>query len=212
METRFKNYLVLLALLLCSAEASAQVASASNANAAFNRRVHDSPEVSQRQRAADSATILLHRVDKDRDERIGRDEFVAAERATADEGFALRDVDGDGLLRRDEIGPERTHPERERPGLDVNIVLYRMCMEAAAGQPPERDDRFAEADLNGDGVLSQFEYSSWLEERAHVQFARLDANQDGVLTPDELTDGFEEREHHRRLALACRELASDGSF
>jgi hypothetical protein len=212
MEMQFKKTLVVLALVLTTAEAAAQAASSANAGAAFNRRISDTQEVSQRQRAADSATILLYRADTNRDERIGRDEFVATERADAEERFALRDIDGDGMLRRDEIGPDRDRPERERPGLDVNIVLYRLCMAMASGEPPVYEDRFAEADLNGDGVLSLFEFSSWLEERAHDQFARLDKNQDGVLTPDELTDSFERRDYHRRLARACRELASDGSF
>jgi len=212
METQGKKLLVALALLMATADVAAQAFPAVSAGAAFNRRVSEGPAVSRRQYAAESSAILLFRADLNQDARIERNEFVAAEREGAEESFELRDIDGDGVLRRDEIGPDSDRPERGRAGLDINIRLYRYCIQQATGKPPVHEDRFDQADLNGDGVLTQLEFSTWLEERAHVQFARLDANQDGTLTYEELIDGFEQGHNNRRLALACRELASDTSL
>lgn len=212
METQGKKLLVALVLLMAAIDATAQVVPTVSAGAAFSRRMSEGVEVSRRQFAAESAAILLFRADLNQDARIDRDEFLDAEREGDEERFELRDIDGDGVLRRDEIGPDADRPEHGRPGLDINIRLYRYCMQQATGESPVHEDRFALADLNGDGVLTQLEFSTWLEERAHVQFARLDANQDGMLTYEELTDSFEKRHHNRRLALACRELASDTSW
>jgi len=209
MKTQGTQMLAALAVLLMTGGVHAQSEPALDAATAFNRRLSERPEASQRQLAAESSAILLFRADANSDGRIARDEFVTEERADTDERFELRDRDGDGVLRRDEVGPDSDRPDYSRPGLDVNIALFRRCMQAATGAPPEQEDRFAEADLDGDGVLSLLEFSTYLEERAYAQFARLDDNQDGTLTYVELTNSFEQRHFRRRLMQACRDLASD---
>lgn len=212
MKTQGKQVLVALAVLLAAGDVAAQGVPVISAGAAFGRRISEGTEAGWRQYAAESAAILLFRADANQDGLIDVGEFVGAETAGAEERFEIRDIDGDGFLSRDEIGTDDELPEGRRHALEVNIALYRYCMQAAMGEPPIHEDRFAEADLNDDGVLSLLEFSTYLEERAYVQFMRLDGNQDGVLTYAELIDGFEKQHRNRRLARACRELASDTTW
>ena len=53
--------------------------------------------------------------------------------------------------------------------------------EAPPGGPARGEEKFAEMDLNGDGVISHAEFVAQREQK----FARTDVNQDGLISFDE---------------------------
>ncbi|MEX0964394.1 MAG: EF-hand domain-containing protein [Pseudohongiellaceae bacterium] len=197
------------ALTLVAAQVMAQDSGSVSASDAIASRINGDQQMELRL-AQESAAILVLRSDSDSDGIISQSEFVAAETDSISERFGIRDVDLDGRLSAEETG--RDGERHRRPGLDVNIKLYRLCMAEVYGQTPEHDDRFRLADTDGDGFLSQLEFSTYLQERAFVQFMRLDLNDDGLLTHGELVGRMQERRHYDRLVRACRELASDLVF
>ena len=67
----------------------------------------------------------------------------------------------------------------------------------------EKKNRFAEADKNGDGVLSVEEYVAAFkgkgsEDEAKKRFEKLDANKDGKLSSDELRAGMKKGEGKKK--------------
>lgn len=53
-------------------------------------------------------------------------------------------------------------------------------------------ERFAETDLNGDGMLSKEEMLKAHEKRLNEKFQKWDANKDGLLSKEELKEGRKE--------------------
>lgn len=142
---------------------------------------------------------LINRADADGDGNVSEAEFVDLQTANTESRFAHRDRNADGSLDRDEAG------ERERPGLDIDIEALRACI-ASYGEDPDDDmDRFTAADLDGDGLLSLVEFSTYLQQRAYVLFDRIDTNDDGYISPEEVQADHDERENHRRIVKACME-------
>ncbi|TDK25961.1 hypothetical protein E2F46_04970 [Luteimonas aestuarii] len=114
------------------------------------------------------------RLDTDGDGRLSRAEVEAA-RTGRDgknrllENFESIDTNRDGHLTRAEL---RAWHERQRPQREA--------------QMRERfEQRFAEADLNGDGRLSRVEVDEKMP-RLSKRFAWLDENGDGFLSREEL--------------------------
>jgi Ca2+-binding EF-hand superfamily protein len=115
------------------------------------------------------------RLDTDGDGRLSRVEVEAGANARSKranplvENFAAIDADRDGHLVRSEI---RAWHERQRP-------------QREAEMRKRFDERFAAADLNGDGKLSRVEVDEKMP-RLSSRFAWMDDNRDGFLSSDEL--------------------------
>lgn len=113
------------------------------------------------------------------------------------------DTDGDGRLSRGEIaaakfpGRDGTHPLLKHfDAIDANRDGYIVRGELRAWHERQRtqreaemrkrfDERFAAADLNGDGKLSRVEVAEKMPRLAD-RFAWLDENRDGFLDRGEL--------------------------
>lgn len=115
------------------------------------------------------------RLDTDSDGRLSRAEVEASTNARGKranplaEHFAAIDADRDAHLVRSEI---RAWHERQRP-------------QREADMRKRFDERFAAADLNGDGKLSRVEVDEKMP-RLSSRFAWMDDNRDGFLGSDEL--------------------------
>ena len=115
------------------------------------------------------------RLDTDGDGRLSRAEVDAAGTIRGQrtnllaQDFAQIDGNSDGYLVRGEI---RAWHERQRP-------------QREAQMRKRFDERFAAADLNGDGKLSRVEVEEKMQ-RLSGRFAWMDDNRDGFLSRDEL--------------------------
>lgn len=120
------------------------------------------------------------RLDKDGDGRLSRAELEAGGGARGKranplvEHFDAIDANRDGYLVRTEI---RAWHERQRP-------------QREAQMRKRFDEKFAAADLNGDGKLSRVEVEEKMQ-RLSGRFAWMDDNRDGFLSREELQ--FERR-------------------
>ena len=79
----------------------------------------------------------------------------------------------------------------------------RECIAENGGLSEIEEDRFAAADKDGDGALSQEEFFMQLEQRAYDQFARMDTDADGQLTGAELAASMQGRNEQRRIVREC---------
>ncbi len=61
------------------------------------------------------------------------------------------------------------------------LLAVPVLAEAPPGDPARGEEKFAEMDLNGDGVISHVEFVAQREQK----FARTDVNQDGLISFDE---------------------------
>ncbi len=61
------------------------------------------------------------------------------------------------------------------------LMAGQVLAEAPPGDPARGGEKFAEMDLNGDGVISHAEFVTQREQK----FASTDANQDGLISFDE---------------------------
>jgi Ca2+-binding EF-hand superfamily protein len=109
------------------------------------------------------------RSDTDGDGRVSRAEATAAGAEKSAEWFDKVDLDKDGYVTRDEVRKARE--------------TRRDKMHAEMKQ--KMDQRFNEADANGDGSLSLDEVQAKMP-RVADRFATLDGDQNGLLSRDEL--------------------------
>lgn len=80
---------------------------------------------------------------------------------------------------------------------------------ASSGQYPKAQARFAQADSNHDGKLSQDEWQHMREQGLAAQFRRMDLDHDGSLTAQEIGQAHRQRQlmraAHRHQRMAMRE-------
>ena len=113
----------------------------------------------------------LMRADKDGDGKISRDEFQAAGKDRSAAWFDKLDTNKDGYLTQDEL--RQAHQAWRGHGGDM-----RQKME----------ERFKDADTNGDGQISLAEAQAKMPHLAE-HFNDLDTNHDGQLSKDEMRHG-----------------------
>ena len=111
------------------------------------------------------------RADTDGDGRVSRAEFTAAGDPRASAWFDKLDANKDGYITQDEM-----KQARETRGANMKAKM---------------DERFKEADTNGDGQLSLDEVQAKMPRLAD-RFSTLDADKNGQLSKEELAHG-----HHR---------------
>jgi hypothetical protein len=112
------------------------------------------------------------RADSDGDGRVSRAEATAAGSQRSGDWFDKVDRDKDGYVTQEELkqARETRHGERHEH------MKARM------------DERFKEADANGDGQLSLDEAQAKMPRLAE-RFTTLDADKNGMLSKDELKRG-----------------------
>lgn len=164
---------------------------------------------------------FVKRFDADNDGRISKDEFAKARR----ERFAARDLDGDGRIGLEDMGPgmwQRFREWRERSReRQEGKEADRDADAGKAGEPDKgerrsfdlrrliggTDRRFNRMDKNGDGFVDAKDLEPAAAER--VAFAskrfleRFDADNDGKVTRDEFNRFAKER-------FASLDLDGDG--
>jgi Ca2+-binding EF-hand superfamily protein len=141
---------------------------------------------------------MLRQLDSNGDKLISLEEFTAKGTANYERQFTRADRDDDGLVSEDEA-----RPRRRGPAEDIDVAALRECIAENGGLAEGEEDRFAAADKDGDGALSQEEFFMQLEQRAFDQFARMDADADGQLTGAELAASMQGRNEQRRIVRAC---------
>ena len=123
---------------------------------------------------ADSPHDVM-RADTDGDGRISRAEAAAAGAERSNEWFDKLDLNKDGYITADEM--KQAHATRNNMHGDM-----RQKME----------ERFKEADTNGDGQLSLDEVQAKMPKLAE-RFSELDTDKNGQLTKEELARGHMRR-------------------
>lgn len=112
------------------------------------------------------------RADTDHDGRVSRAEYDAAASQRRNDWFDKLDLDKDGYITQEEMRQAR---ETRRANLRGHM-----------------DEKFKEADANGDGQLSLDEVQAKMP-RLASRFTDLDKDKNGMLSKDELARG-----HHGR--------------
>jgi hypothetical protein len=108
------------------------------------------------------------RADTDHDGRISRAEYDAAASQRRSDWFDKLDLDKDGYITQEEMRQARQTRHSNMRG--------------------HMDERFKEADANGDGQLSLDEVQAKMP-RLAPHFSDLDKDQNGLLTKEELAQG-----------------------
>lgn len=112
------------------------------------------------------------RADKDGDGRVSRAEATAAGAERSGEWFDKLDLNKDGYVTSDEMKQAReTRHENMR-----------------ADMKQKMEERFKEADANGDGSLSLEEVQAKMPRMAD-RFSAIDTDKNGLLSKDELQRG-----------------------
>lgn len=145
------------------------------------------------------------RMDENGDGVISEAEFIAAAVARVEHRFERKDADGDGLLSEEEASAAR---QRGRFSfVEIDPEAMNACMEAALGSEleprPTPQERFAEADADGDGYVTIDEATVVATARAVERFALVDADGDGVLSDGEQAAGREAAREMRRARMGC---------
>jgi Ca2+-binding EF-hand superfamily protein len=117
------------------------------------------------------------RADTDGDGRISRAEATAASTERSSEWFDKLDLNKDGFVTQEEMKQAR----------DAHHENFRADMKA------KMDERFKEADTNGDGQLSLEEAQAKMPRLAE-HFSELDTDKNGMVSKDELANA----PHHGR--------------
>jgi len=147
---------------------------------------------------------IFSHLDADESGTISFDEFLAPKLAKAEEKFAALDANEDELLTLEEIMDSHTPPE---DGVDRDAL--RQCVADALGvelpEPPTAEERFSQADSNGDGFIDWSEYLAAKTENAQTKFNQIDSSADGELNVGEVTSAVAARKDVRMARRQCRE-------
>jgi Ca2+-binding EF-hand superfamily protein len=111
------------------------------------------------------------RADTDGDGRVSRAEATAAATERTGDWFDKADLDKDGYVTAEELKQGRATRQERREEMRAHL-----------------DQRFREADANGDGQLSLDEAQAKMPKLAQ-RFSVLDVDKNGLLSRDELKRG-----------------------
>ena len=195
----FNRRLLVISMLVagCSLAASSFAQDAQSGEGARGKQ--DRGELRDARRPAKQGQLrMLRHIDSDGDMLISLEEFTARGTANYERQFNRADRDDDGL-----VSPDEARPRRHGPAEDIDTAALRECIAENGGLTETDEDRFAAADKDGDGALSQEEFFMQLEQRAYDQFARMDTDADGQLTGAELAANVQGRNEQRRIVRQC---------
>lgn len=187
----------LLAISILLAGCSLAVSSSAQEDSSRGKQSRAEPHEA-RALGRQSQIRMLRHLDSNGDKLISLEEFTARGTANYERQFSRADRDNNGYVSADE-----DHPRRRGATVDIDPAALRECIEENGGLAELREDRFAAADKDGDGALSQEEFFMQLEQRAFDQFARMDTDADGQLIGAELATNMLDRQGQRRLVREC---------
>ena len=136
--------------------------------------VATSPVVSAADNARPQRGDMVKKMDKDGDGRLARTELPSSERAQ--QRFEAMDADKDGYVTQAEAQAARQNRRADRKA--------------------EMEQRFKDADINGDGQFSLDEVQAKMPRLAE-RFNELDADKNGYLTREEMRAGAKQRHQQR---------------
>ncbi|MCP5358992.1 MAG: EF-hand domain-containing protein [Pseudomonadales bacterium] len=204
------NKRLIAATALLSASLAAGIASAQD----FDRGRGDHarpprgelPDRAPRPEAGRLPARLINRLDTNGDDMVSLAEFTANATDNYARQFERLDRDDSGSLSADELQPRGGRHEGG-PRANIDTDTLNACIVANGGvsrpTPPTAEERFAAADSNSDGSISQEEFFMQLEQRSYDQFARLDSDGNGQLTAEELQSDRQDNDAQRDIVRAC---------
>ena len=200
----FKPQLLAISIALTGALVTGNSLAQAQENKQFERNQSNRGE--RRDNRGHNARAL-QRMDINNDDLISLDEFIGEGTARYSALFTRADKDDDGYVTQEELRPKR--PNRKAPAIDSDAL--KACLAQIDEADTDETDRFATADSNGDGALSQDEFFMMLEQRALAQFSRIDSDGDQQLTKDEIKSSARERNQQRRSIRACMKEQSQAA-
>ena len=151
---------------------------------------------------------IFNALDTDENGVITLDEMMAKALEKAEGKFDRIDTDDDGLISLEEflaVSGRRGSDDIDRPEIDRDAV--RACVADALGEDeaerPDRETRFTELDVNGDGFIDFDEFTDGVEEKVTTKFNNIDADADGGITIEELAAAMMSRRDIREVKRDC---------
>ena len=197
----FNRRLLAVSVLMCSGlmatDGIAQPQERERGNAARPPR---GEILGERGRPGVPGVRMIRQLDTNGDALISLDEFAANATENYARQFERADRDDNGVLSEEEMHREG---RGRGPADEIDTAALRECIADNGGLPSLEEDRFASADTNNDGVLSQEEFFMHLEQRAYDQFGRMDVDGNGQLSKEELAANMEDRRTQRSIVREC---------
>lgn len=159
------------------------------------------------------------RLDTSGDEVIDSSEWLDHKLAKAEKLFTRKDADEDGFLTFEEATTTRRGEVRDLSDIADDIVQCVSDLKDETGDDnivvPSADsflspeDKFANADSNGDGVLDLDEVLASATTKANDGFSNMDTDGDGFVTFEEYSSAAESRSATRRAIKSCIDELTD---
>lgn len=150
---------------------------------------------------------LFSKIDANSDKAITKEEFVAAKpkqvsQTKASELFDKLDTNKTGSIDEAQFNEgmeknrlEKTQSSENLLSSSVLGALLQIAQQSDLGQSTQKDDMFAQMDIDGNGAVSKEEFiaarpDDVSEEQASNLFAKLDKSNTGSITQTQLEDGM----------------------
>lgn len=166
----------------------------------------------------DRVTKQFERLDTNDDGVLSLDELTVPALAKAEKKLARKDADEDGFLTYEEVIAGRQEPV-DLTEFAEEIAQCVADLKAETGNENIADldpadyvspqQKFDNADTNGDALLDLAELQAVATEKAATKFANLDTDENGEISLEEFTAGRTSRSATRRAIKACKDEILD---
>jgi predicted RNase H-like HicB family nuclease len=177
---------------------------------------HD-PLIARAAAGGDRFFSLFSRIDTDSDGQLSLDEVTSARLLRSAHRFERLDGDGDGQVSLEEYLAATAN--RQDIFTEYGEALFACVEEALGEELPDPDsiktpeERFAELDVNADGLVNQQELDQVLTVRVAEKFTETDLDGDGYLSEEEFQAGAEARINLRKAVRNCiDQLTEEGEI